>query len=223
TGRRRRPAGAVPGTGVRADDPQAAARSRRAAVRGRGGAGMSARNRDGIEVLHEGKWLRLVKRGRWEWCERTHSAQGLAVLVVALTPDDEVLFVEQHREALGAPAIEMPAGLIGDDHDDDTIEEAARRELVEETGWEPGRVDVLLAGPTTAGMSNERIVFVRARDLRKVGEGGGVGGENITVHAVPREQVPAWLMQKHAEGYELDLKLWAGLWMIDRNPDGTPA
>jgi len=64
---------------------------------------------------------------------------------------------------------------------------------------------------------------VRARDLRKVGEGGGVGGENITVHAVPREQVPAWLMQKHAEGYELDLKLWAGLWMIDRNPDGSPA
>ena len=176
-----------------------------------------------VELLHEGKWLRLVKRGRWEWCERTHSSDGMAVLIIAVTPDDEVLFVEQHREALGAPAIEMPAGLIGDDFDDDTIERAAHRELVEETGWEPGRLDVLLAGPTTAGMSNERIVLVRARELRKVGEGGGVGGEDITVHAVPRADVPAWLMQKHAEGYELDLKLWAGLWMIDRNPDGSPA
>ena len=176
-----------------------------------------------IELLHEGNWLRLVRRGRWEWCERTHSPDGMAVLVVAVTPDDEVLFVEQYREALGAPAIEMPAGLIGDDHDEDTIEQAARRELTEETGWEPGTIDVLLAGPTSAGMSNERIVFVRARDLRKVGDGGGVDGEDITVHAVPRAEVPAWLMRKHAEGYELDLKLWAGLWMIDRNPDGTPA
>ena len=139
---------------------------------------MSRGSRDDVEILHEGKWLRLVKRGRWEWCERTHSSEGLAVLVVAVTPDDEVLFVEQHREALGAPAIEMPAGLIGDDFDDDTIERAARRELIEETGWEPGRLEVLLAGPTTAGMSNERIVFVRARELRRVGDGGGVGGED---------------------------------------------
>ena len=30
-------------------------------------------------------------------------------------------------------------------------------------------------------------------------------------------------MRKQAEGFELDLKLWAGLWMIDRNPDGSPA
>ncbi|MEN1927251.1 NUDIX hydrolase [Luteimonas sp. MJ293] len=176
-----------------------------------------------IKLLHEGKWLRLVKRGRWEWCERTHSALGLAVQVIAVTPDDRVLFVEQYREALGASAIEMPAGLVGDDDDNDTIEAAARRELIEETGWEPGHVEVLVGGPTSAGMSNERIVMVRARDLRQVGAGGGVGGENIIVHAIPRADAPAWLMQKHAEGYALDLKLWAGLWMIDRNPDGSPA
>ena len=72
-------------------------------------------------------------------------------------------------------------------------------------------------------MSNERIAFVRARDLVQVGEGGGVDDENIIVHAVPRLDAPRWLMQKHAEGYELDLKLWAGLWMIEHNPDGSPA
>ena len=53
------------------------------------------------------------------------------------------------------------------------------------------------------------------------GDGGGVGDEGITVHAVPRAEAPAWLMRKHAEGYELDLKLWAGLWMIEHNPDGS--
>src|SRR6478672_1202610 len=99
----------------------------------------------------------------------------------------------------------------------------ARRELIEETGWSPGKVDVLLVGPTSSGMSNERIAFVRARDLTRVGAGGGVDSEDITVHAVPRAEAPAWLMRKQAEGFELDLKLWAGLWMIDRNPDGSPA
>ena len=174
------------------------------------------------ELLYQGQWLRLVRRGKWESCERTHGRDGMAVLIIALTPDDEVLFVEQYRVPLGARTIEMPAGLVGDDHDHDTLESAARRELVEETGWEAGRVDLLLTGPTTAGMSNERIAFVRALDLRRVGSGGGVDDEDIIVHAVPRADAPAWLMRKHAEGYELDLKLWAGLWMLDHDPDGSP-
>lgn len=178
---------------------------------------------DEPEVLYQGDWLRMVRRGNWESCERTHGGNGMAVLVIAVTPDDHVLFVEQFRVPLGARTIEMPAGLVGDDFDDDTLESAARRELVEETGWEAARIDLLLTGPTSAGMSNERIAFARARGLTKVGEGGGVGSENITVHAVPRASAPAWLMARHAEGFELDLKLWAGLWMIEFNPDGTRA
>jgi ADP-ribose pyrophosphatase len=175
---------------------------------------------DERHMLYEGDWLRLVRIGHWESCERVHG-QGMAVIVIAATPADEVLFVEQYRVPLGSRTIEMPAGLVGDDHDEDTLEAAARRELVEETGWEPGEVDVLLVGPTSSGMSNERIAFVRARNLRKVGEGGGVDSEDIVVHAVPRHEAPAWLMRKQAEGYELDLKLWAGLWMLEHNPDGT--
>ena len=174
------------------------------------------------QTLYEGEWLRLVRIGHWESCERTHG-QGMAVIVIAVTPTDEVLFVEQYRIPLGARTIEMPAGLVGDDREEDSLVDAARRELIEETGWAPGRVDVLLTGPTSSGMSNERIAFARARDLVRVGEGGGVDGEDITVHAVPRAEAPAWLMRKQAEGYDLDLKLWAGLWMIDRNPDGSPA
>jgi ADP-ribose pyrophosphatase len=172
-------------------------------------------------TLCEGQWLRLVKRGHWESCERTHG-DGMAVIIVAATPDDEILFVEQYRVPLGAKTIEMPAGLVGDQSGDDTLEMAATRELEEETGWRPSHVEVLLVGPTSAGMSNERIAFVRAEGLVRTGEGGGVDGEDIIVHAVPRANAAAWLMQKRAEGYELDLKLWAGLWMLERNPDGSP-
>jgi ADP-ribose pyrophosphatase len=183
---------------------------------------MTAHDDDTPEILYEGPWLRMVRRGRWEYAERTHG-NGMAVIIIAVTPDDEVLFVEQFRVPIGKRTIEMPAGLVGDDHAHDTFEIAAHRELIEETGWEPARVDVLLTGPTSAGMSSERIAFVRARDLRRVGAGGGVDNEDILVHHVPRAQAPAWLMQKQREGYEIDLKLWAGLWMVDRNPDGSPA
>lgn len=173
-----------------------------------------------IETIYTGQWLRMMRRGHWEYAERTHG-KGMAVIIVAVTPADDILFVEQYRVPLGARTIEMPAGLVGDDHDHDTLELAARRELIEETGWDPARVEVLLTGPTSAGMSSERIAFVRASDLSRVGDGGGVAGEDIIVHQVPRAQAPAWLMGKQAEGYELDLKLWAGLWMIERNPDGS--
>ena len=81
---------------------------------------------DTIDTLYEGQWLRLVRKGRWEYAERTHG-NGMAVIIIAVTPADEVLFVEQHRIPLGARTIEMPAGLVGDDHAQDTLEDAARR------------------------------------------------------------------------------------------------
>ena len=183
--------------------------------------GADAQRNDAPHTVYEGRYQRMVVRGTWEYSERTHPG-GLAAIVIAVTPEDKVLFVEQFRIPLQARTIEMPAGLVGDDHAEDTLVDAARRELVEETGWSPGRVEVLLTGPTSSGMSNERIAFVRALDLVRVGDGGGVDSEDITVHHVPRAEAPAWLMRKHAEGFELDLKLWAGLWMIEHDPDGSP-
>lgn len=143
-----------------------------------------------------------------------------AAAMLPIFPDERILVERQFRYPVGATFVEVPAGKL--DPGESALQ-TARRELVEETGWSAGRVEVLLTGPTSSGMSNERIAFVRARELVRVGEGGGVDDEDIIVHAVPRNEAPAWLMRKRAEGYELDLKLWAGLWMIDHNPDGSPA
>jgi ADP-ribose pyrophosphatase len=172
-------------------------------------------------TVYEGKYQRMVVRGHWEYSERTH-AGGLAAIIIAVTPDDKVLFVEQFRIPLQANTIETPAGLVGDIDAGESIETSAIRELEEETGWTAQRAEVLMTGPTSSGASSEKIAFVRATGLRKVGEGGGDDGEDITVHEVPRAQAAAWLAQKLKEGYELDAKLWAGLWMIDHNLDGTP-
>lgn len=173
------------------------------------------------QVVYEGKYQRMVVRGTWEYSERVH-AGGLAAIIVAVTPQDEVLFVEQFRVPLQARTIEMPAGLVGDIDAGESIEASAVRELEEETGWTAAHAEVLMIGPTSSGASNEKIAFVRATGLRKVGAGGGDASEDIVVHAVPRPRAAAWLVQKMREGYEMDAKLWAGLWMIEHELDGTP-
>src|SRR5688572_27274688 len=176
---------------------------------------------DQTKTLWEGKYLRMVTRGRWEYAERTNA--GSAVIVIAVTPEDKLVFVEQFRVPMNANSIEMPAGLVGDTDANDTLEDAARRELLEETGWLASDVKVLMVGPTSSGMSNEVIAFVRARGLTRVHAGGGDDTENITVHEVPVADAPRWLAAKMAEGYAMDAKLWAGLWLVDRDPDGSAA
>src|SRR3546814_18465761 len=111
------------------------------------------------ELLYQGEWLRMVKRGQWESCERTHGKDGLAVLVIAVTPDDHVLFVEQYRVPLGAKPLEMPAGLVGDDDARATLESPPRRELIQETGWDAARLDVLPAGHPPPRSTKEPLPF----------------------------------------------------------------
>jgi ADP-ribose pyrophosphatase len=168
-----------------------------------------------VETLCEGRWLSLRKRGRWEYAERNNP--GGAVIIVAVTPDDRVLFVEQYRVSILKRTIEMPAGLVGDlaDQPDESALLAAARELEEETGYRCGRVDFIHEGPSSSGMSTEMIAFVRAHDLVRVGHGGGDETENIVVHEVPRREAGAWLFARAAEGYSVDPKLFAGLWFLE--------
>ncbi|OOG35802.1 DNA mismatch repair protein MutT [Rhodanobacter sp. C06] len=170
------------------------------------------------ETLYRGRWLSLRKRGRWEYAERNNP--GGAVIVIAVTPEDRVLFVEQYRVAIRSRTIEMPAGLIGDiqGQEDEGMLLAARRELEEETGWRSARMAFLHQGPSSAGMSTEMIAYVRAFDLVKVGTGGGDASENIVVHEVPRGEAGAWLFARAAEGYSIDPKLFAGLWLLEHGP-----
>lgn len=167
------------------------------------------------QTLCNGRWLRLKRRGQWEFAERVNP--GGAVIVIALTAQNRILFVEQWREAISSKTIEMPAGLVGDtagNNDESTIV-AAERELLEETGYRAGRIEYLMQGPSSSGMSNEMIAFVRAYDLARENAGGGDPSENILVHEVPREDAAAWLLEKMREGYSIDPKLFAGLYFLD--------
>lgn len=167
------------------------------------------------ETLCNGKWLRLKRRGRWEYAERTNPGGG--VMIIAVTPADRVLFVEQYRPAIECMTIEMPAGLVGDiaGSAHESAIDAAHRELVEETGYRAGRIEFLMEGPTSAGMSNEILAFVRAYDLVRVDAGGGDASEEIVVHEVPRADAARWLVDKIHAGYSIDPKMFAGLYMLE--------
>lgn len=167
------------------------------------------------ETLYKGKWLTMKKRGRWEYAVRNNA--GGAVIILAVTPDDKVVFVEQYRVSILANTIEMPAGLVGDivGAEDEDVLIAARRELEEETGYRCGHLEFVHEGPSSAGMSTEMIAFVRAWDLERVGPGGGDETENIIVHEVPRAEAGKWLFDRAKEGFSIDAKLFAGLWFID--------
>ncbi|SEJ11574.1 ADP-ribose pyrophosphatase [Sphingomonas sp. OV641] len=157
------------------------------------------------ETMWEGRFIKMVKQGKWEYASRSRGI-GAAV-IVAITDADEVILVEQYRVPLGRHCLELPAGLIGDVEAGEPLVEAARRELEEETGYRAGSIEPLGFFHSSPGMVSEGFTLVRARDLVKVGEGGGDAEEEITVHVVPRATLPDFVARKRTEGAAMDVKL----------------
>lgn len=166
------------------------------------------------EILYDGRFLQTARVGHWEFVRRKNTS-GIVILV-AVTPNDELLFVEQYRPPVGARVVELPAGLAGDivGQEDEALEQAAARELEEETGWLPARIERLVAGPVSAGLTSEVVTFFRAHDLTRVGGGGGDGTEDIVVHHVPVAEVTTWLSTRAAHGVMVDPKVYAALHFI---------
>lgn len=167
-------------------------------------------------VLFTGKFLSIIKEGRWEYADRVN-ATGAAI-IAAVTDDRKVLLVEQYRIPVHTRTIEMPAGIIGDEaeHSAESQAEAARRELHEETGYDAARMEILTAGPASSGLTSEVVTLFRATGLRKVSAGGGIAHEDIIVHEVPLNEVHAWLEAKVQAGLMIEPKVYAGLYFLSK-------
>lgn len=167
-------------------------------------------------VLAEGRRVRLVQQGHWEFAERTN-ARG-AVVLAAATDDGRLLLVEQYRIPVGRRVIEPPAGLVGDviGEEEEELETAARRELLEETGYEAAQLELASIGPPSAGLASEIVAFFVARGLTKVHDGGGDDSEEIVVHAAPIDSIEPWLADRAAEGLLIDPKVYAALYFLMR-------
>lgn len=166
------------------------------------------------EVLFRGQHLQLLSRNGWEMCERVNTTG--VVTIVAVTADRRLLLTEQFRPPLRRRVIEMPAGLAGDisGQENEGLAVAARRELLEETGYECERMDFLAEGPSSSGLTSEIITFFRATGLRWVGPGGGDGTEDIQLHSIPLSWIRGWLRERETAGILVDPKVYAGLYFL---------
>jgi ADP-ribose pyrophosphatase len=163
-------------------------------------------------TLAEGQHLRLIREGHWEYADRA-KASG-AVVIVAITDDRQLILVEQYRIPVGRRVVELPAGLVGDVEgaENEQLEEAARRELLEETGYEASELKLLTVGPPTAGLASEIVAFILATGIKRVSTGGGIEHEQIEVHCVPLDGAAAWLAGRGGSEVYIDPKVYAGLY-----------
>ncbi len=168
------------------------------------------------ELLYRTRWLELYRLGHWEYVRRPSSESCVGIL--ALTPGDEVVLIEQFRIPIQRRVIEIPAGIVGDEVEfaGESLADTAARELLEETGFRAASLRPLVFSPTSAGMTSEFIHIFLATGLTREHEGGGVGSEEITVHLIPRSGIRYWLLQREREGLVVDYKIPAALWYAER-------
>ena len=157
-----------------------------------------------VEIMWQGKFITAKREGRWEYVSRS---RGIRAAVIVAIDDGHAILVEQYRVPLKTDCIELPAGLIGDDAEGEAVEIAAARELEEETGYRAARIVEIGEFSSSPGMVSETFTLVRAHGLERVHEGGGVSGENITVHRVALEDVAGFVERQRALGKMIDVRI----------------
>ncbi len=177
------------------------------------------------ELLFRGEHLNMMRRRGWEYAE--HRTATESVMIVALTAQGGIVLVEEFRPSVDAPVISLPAGLSGDEGRE-RPEEAARRELREETGYAAPSLERMGRGPGSAGASSEMVTFFFAADARRVAEQAPADRGLLRVHVVGLERLPEWTREQEARGALVDPKIWAGLYLaraagsVRKSGDPTP-
>ena len=169
-----------------------------------------------LTVLGEGKYFDFVKLDDWEFI-RPKAFTGV-VLIIAITDDGKLVLIEQFRPPVGTQCVEIPAGLVGDipEHSGEDLVSAARRELLEETGYQAETMEIVFEGVPSPGSNTIVITFLLAQGLRKVTAGGGDESEDITVYEVPVEDVLSWTEERRKNGSYVDLKVFTGLFFANQ-------
>lgn len=178
---------------------------------------MSAIRVGKIEVLCRGQFLELVRCGvgpdkYWEFVRR-RGIHGVVVML-AITPGDEVLLVRQFRPPVGDYVWELPAGLA--DRPGEGLLECAQRELIEETGFRAGRMDLLARGPAAAASSSTILDIYLATDLSPANGPPGNDLFPLAVHRVPRAKAASWLEERVERGELVDPRIFGALLLAER-------
>lgn len=161
-----------------------------------------------IETRWEGRFITVKQQGTWEYVSRSRGIHAAVILAIDEGADGRhVILVEQYRVPLKVRCLELPAGLVGDDTAGEAAEIAAQRELEEETGYHADHWRIVGEFYSSPGMVSESFTLLVATGLTKVGDGGGVDGEDILVHRVPLGSITDFVAAKRAEGCGIDVRV----------------
>lgn len=125
------------------------------------------------EIIHGGQWLdfkeRMVNGKNWEFVSRKNVKD--IVCIVPFVANENIMLIKQYRPAIGKKIIEFPAGLVDKG---ETVIQAAKREMLEETGYELLKPHMFGVGYSSPGMTDENITLIFGnvgKDIRPAEEG----------------------------------------------------
>jgi 8-oxo-dGTP pyrophosphatase MutT (NUDIX family) len=104
------------------------------------------------------------------------------VNVVAVTADDEILLIRQYRHGLGQVHFELPAGTT--DPGETSLEDAAKRELLEETGHGGGTWSLLTTLSANPALQNNLTYTFLAEGVVRMAEPHLDASEDLRLHPV---------------------------------------
>jgi ADP-ribose pyrophosphatase len=131
-----------------------------------------------------------------------------AVAIIPLTEANEVLLVKQYRYPLDQEILEIPAGIV---EEGETFKDTAIRELQEEIGYYPGKLEEVGRFYTSPGFSDEVIALFLAQNLSPFSLEQDED-EDIEVKAVPVKKISALLK----DGSIRDCKTFGALaWLLN--------
>ena len=169
----------------------------------------------------EGNYLRFIlttyvdaygAERQWEAFERVN-CKGI-VVIVPVTDEGETILTKQFRPPVNNYVIEFPAGL---NDKGNTLEEAAKRELLEETGYTAKELTFLTEGPMSSGASGEILTAYLAQNIEYKGIGERDEAEDIEIIKVPVEKLEERLSELQAEGNFVDLKIYGLIGLARKN------
>ena len=170
-------------------------------------------------ILHRGHWSEMVELSykdekkqvrKWEAVNRKE--QTAAVIIVAqLKPSNRYIIIRQFRPPTDSYILEFPAGLVDPGEE---IEDAARRELIEETGFTGKVIKQSPSLFSSPGILSETVAFVQIsvdenNFKNKQPEPKNEPGEFITVFLKYPHEISEFFHEEFQKGVLFDAKLYA--------------
>ncbi len=177
------------------------------------------------EILCNTKYLQLKstksKNGNsWVYAHRPNAKD---IVIILPTTDEEVLFIIEERppivaEGLGQYTIGLAAGLVGDERENETVEDAIRAELLEETGLITDKIEIktrkLVSSP---GCVTEvcTLAFAYINNKKPISPPIDDGGVIVDRIWIKKSKIKSWIAEKESQGYTISAHCLATLFYLN--------